>query len=173
MVLAHSLFHLANETVVVSGWNETLGATSTDPTFSTETFVVNADGTLDLPSPMTRAVIGYAYEARLKLLPFFPGALGQSGSPLGRKVKADGLIVDMYRTRAILAKSKSDFLVEEELVQRQDQDLMDAYPPLFTGFKRVYMDDSWDEDGQIEIYSEQPFPMFIRSVTSIVDVEGK
>ena len=166
------LDHLEGQLVQVFAYNRYSNpAMATDPTFSEEFYEVT-NGSITLPIEVTRAVVGLTYACAVQLLPFAQEGK-RDGSAVGRKVKVDEVLIDLYKSRGVLVKSGSEFLREEEVVRRKaDVNEMDQYIPLYSGFSRLPIDDTWEGDGEIILYSEQPFPFLIRSVTTSSDIEG-
>ena len=94
------------------------------------------------------------------------------GTGFGRRARTSGLILNFWRSRAVFARNEIDGAEPQEVIPRMDQDAQDTYIPLFTGNKQFTpLDDSWENEGGYEVFSEDPHPMFIRSVTPAMDRE--
>lgn len=159
------LDHLEGEEVTVVGWNDE-GSFQYNPD-ETQTVV---SGSITTTYNYTQCVIGLSYLANLVMMRIFTSA--RDGSSFGRRAKIDRMLVDFYRSRAVQTGSVVEDLPTDDLIERNDGDPMDNYPPLFTGVKDIPITDSFESFGQARIYSEDPHPCLIRSVTPITEVEG-
>jgi hypothetical protein len=86
---------------------------------------------------------------------------GRDGSIFGRTIKVDGLIVDFFNSRSVMAASSIESLPDEELLDET----------MYTGTVRLAIDDSWEGEGVIEIYSTEPQPFTVRAVNPMLDRE--
>lgn len=140
------LSHLEGETVQV--WGD--GSRLADATVS--------GGQITLTESVTDAVVGLGYTSRLKTLRHH--AELKSGSPQGRYKR-------IHRSTMRLKHSQGGRVgnsVLQPIVFRDGADPLDSSAPLFTGDRRVQIDEGFDREGQITLECDGPEPFTLTAL---------
>lgn len=133
---------------------------------------VSALGRIDtLPSSTVASVISVGLpqiaEAKLLRLPHQQ----KDGIVLGRRQRVVEATVEVLRTGGLKVGIENGII--EYIRFREGGELMDAPPPLADGPYKKKINDSWRGGGQVYFYSDDPLPVFIRSVLVALDTEGE
>lgn len=129
-------------------------------------------GQIMLPSGVfvNKAIIGLSYEARAKILR--SRSADRAGETyFSRKVRADRIVLDLYRSAGIEIQGEAVNAPWDDVVERVPKNLMDQTIPLYTGLKDVTMEGTWGEGGVFSIRSIYPLPVTLRIFLSKLDRE--
>ncbi len=140
------LSHLEGETVQV--WGD--GARLADVTVS--------GGQITVSESVADLVVGLGYTSRVKTMRHH--AELKSGSPQGRYKR-------IHRTTLRLKDSQGGRVGRETLqpiVFRDGDDPLDSSAPLFTGDRRVQIDEGFDREGQITLECDGPEPFTLTAL---------
>jgi hypothetical protein len=132
---------------------------------------VVAGGSVTLPNAFTAsyATIGLPYAFRAVTMPFAPQRAPQSVQ--GRAKRIDHLYLRFVETLAVsYGRVKTDSItavqtdVVDAVLTRSAGDVMGQAPALFSGIKRLPSPGGYDEEGQILITGEGPYPCTVLAI---------
>lgn len=132
--------------------------------FSERTVV---DGSITLEKAVSKAVIGLKYKWRM--IPLRLEGASPAGFSQGKRKRLESLIIRFERSAGLSHKIKEGSL-ETELPTRKFGDSIDKEIELFTGDKFVKLHNTWDRNGQFELFGDSPFPMTIIMIAAKVVV---
>lgn len=146
------LTHLESETVRILAD----GSNHADKTVSS--------GSITLDRNAATVQVGLAYTAQLKPMKL---PLGSAGPDSVKRVSHYAL--NFYQTNyAQIGSSESDL---DEIIFRESDDLMDAPPPRYTGYKDGPFPGGYEREGTMLIQSDKPMPLTVLSLVAIVEAE--
>lgn len=131
--------------------------------------VVPASGTLTLPRPAKRVIVGLPYSSLITLLtPEFPTA---TGSAQGQAARTGELVMRFLET--IGAQVINSQGARQDVPFRQlGPAVLDAPPPLFTGLLRITLL-GWERgESEISIVQDDPMPLHLLAVIRTHTVNG-
>lgn len=150
------LDHLEGETVSILAD----GAVHPDRTVSS--------GSITLKDDYSVVQVGLSYTSTLKSMPIHPETtVMDSRGKIGRVYKAT---IRFLETLGAKIGDASDNL--DTIPFREAGDPMDAPPPLFTGYKTVAPNSSYEKGVQLILTQEQPLPMTILAIIWEFDLGG-
>ena len=114
-------------------------------------------GAVTLGSSVTSAFAGLNYASTLKPMKLDMRSLG-----IALTKKITKAIISFYNTLGCKYGPNTDEL--DTVTFREAGNPMDASPPLFTGIKELSFSGSYEREGDIVIYQDQPLPTVIRGV---------
>ncbi|WP_443696435.1 hypothetical protein [Pseudomonas sp.] len=124
--------------------------------------IVSATGTVALPYPVTKVVVGLPITAQARTLPLAVPIDTASGETLTKNV--DQAWLRLYRSSGVYVGP--DFENLTLATQRASTDLPGAAIALFTGVIPVALTPEWGSDGQICIQQTDPLPMTLVSIAA-------
>jgi len=117
-------------------------------------------GTITLPQPASKIVIGLPYQCQLQTMPL---DLGQETNTIqGKRKKVGALTVRVKDSRGLKAGRTFNFLVPIKELNRTTA--MGLAQPLITADERIIMDPLWDVPGQICLQVDDPLPSTVLGV---------
>ncbi|MDJ0513017.1 MAG: hypothetical protein QNJ62_06205 [Methyloceanibacter sp.] len=128
--------------------------------------VVNGRVSLQDGRTASKIHVGLPYAARARTLPIVTGA--QDGTLFGRKRRVVKAMVDFMETGPVRV---GGIKAQQDVNFRNVSDPMDSAPPLRSGILTGRFDNSWKDQGEIEIVSDLPTPCTVRSITLGVESE--
>lgn len=157
------LSYLEGETVGIHGDGAYLGTATV------------TGGVVTLPNSLTasKILIGLPFTSRAKLLR--PPVNAQDGASIGRKMRVDEIIVDVYETGSL--KAGSDMSADDgtklvdQIINYEETDNTDAPIPLRTRTIRANIPMRWDADDQLVLEVDDTQPCTVLSVTYSEDGE--
>jgi len=118
------------------------------------------DGSITLPAPVTKVVVGLGFQAQLQTMPL---DLGQETNTVqGKRKKIGALTVRVQNSRGVKAGRTFDHLVPIKEMNRVTA--MGTASMLITGDERVIIDPLWDVPGQICLQVDDPLPVTVLGV---------
>jgi len=118
------------------------------------------DGTITLPQPVTKVVVGYGFQAQLQTMYL---DLGQEVNTVqGKRKKVAALTVRVKDSRGAKVGRTFQHLVPIKELNRVT--LMGFPIDLVTSDERVIMDPLWDVPGQICVQVDDPLPVTVLGV---------
>lgn len=142
------LGHLEGQTVQIIG----------DGSHFPEQTVSGSAITLDKPAAFVH--VGLGYTSKLQTLP--PEGGGASGTAQGKLKRQHKIAIRFFNTLSGLFGSRLNKLTP--MTFRTTQDPMDFSPPLFTGDRVEYLNQSYELEGSVWIVQDQPYPMTILAI---------
>lgn len=128
--------------------------------------LVVKDGTITLPSPATKVIAGYGFQAQLQTMYL---DLGQEvNSVQGKRKKVGALTVRVKDSRAIKAGMTFNTVTPMKELNRTTN--MGLPITLITSDERIVMDPLWDVPGQICLQVDDPLPATVLGVVPEVVV---
>lgn len=128
--------------------------------------LVVKDGTITLPSPATKVIAGYGFQAQLQTMYL---DLGQEvNSVQGKRKKVGALTVRVKDSRAV--KAGMTFKTVTPIKELNRTTNMGLPITLITSDERIVMDPLWDVPGQICLQVDDPLPATILGVVPEVVV---
>lgn len=121
---------------------------------------VVAGGAITLDYPVTRAIVGLPYTARLESMNLEAGAA--DGTAQGKRQRVHRIVLRLFQTVGIEIGWPGGAL--DEIPWRAPTDPMDAPPALFSGDKRVSPPFDWEDHARIVVQSSLPTPMTITAL---------
>ena len=128
--------------------------------------VVSAAGTITLPYPATKVIVGLPIVCQIQTLPAALNTDPGFGESLMKNVNQVWL--RLWRSSGVYVGPDANTLVYA--TQRASTDLPGAAPALFTGVLPVVLSPEWSADGGIWIQQTDPLPMTICSIATDTDV---
>lgn len=126
---------------------------------------VVSGGAITLDEAASKVLIGIPFQSRARTMPSNI-AVGD-GSGLGRKMKVSQAIIDILSTGSVkMGRSEAEV---EEILFRETTDNLGEAIPLYTGFKKARTATSWNDNGEIEIIADGPFPATVRSIVLVIE----
>jgi hypothetical protein len=122
--------------------------------------LVVAGGSITLPSPATKVVAGYGFQARLQTMYLDLG--NETNSVQGKRKKVAALTVRCKDSRGVKAGRTFDTVTPIKELNRVT--VMGLPVPLITADERIIMDPLWDVPGQICIQVDDPLPSTVLGV---------
>ena len=130
------------------------------------------DGSVTLPHPATKVIVGYGFQAQLQTMPLDLG--NEINSIQGKRKKVAALTVRVKDSRGV--KAGRTFSTVTPIKELNRTTLMGLAVPLLTSDERIVMDPLWDVPGQICIQVDDPLPATVLGVIPEVvvgDTGGK
>lgn len=124
--------------------------------------VVSGTGTLTLPYPVTKVIVGLPITAQVKTLPLAMQVDTAQGETLNKNINQVWL--RLYRSSGVYAGP--DFNNLTLATQRAVTDLPGSPPALFTGVVPVVHTPEWQQDGAVCIQQTDPLPMTLVSIAT-------
>lgn len=119
--------------------------------------------TLPLERSASKIIVGIPYTSRAKTLT--PPLQGRDGSLRGRKIRVQEVMLSYLGVVDLTVGTQIEGLDRlERLLGDEFTDDKAEKPELLSGQKRVKVDDSWDNQGQIVFQVETTYPAIIRSI---------
>lgn len=128
--------------------------------------VVSSSGTITLPYPATKVIVGLPITAQVETLPASLTVDTGYGESLQKNV--DQVWLRVYRSSGIYIGPDANNLTYA--TQRSSTDLPGNQPALFTGVLPVVIEPEWNPDGSIFIQQTDPLPMTLCSISSDIAV---
>lgn len=122
--------------------------------------LVVQDGTITLPNPATKVIVGYSFQARLQTMYLDLG--NEINSVQGKRKKVGALTVRVKDSRG--TKAGRTFATVTPIKELNRTTLMGLPITLITSDERIIMDPLWDVPGQICIQVDDPLPATILGV---------
>ena len=145
------LWHLEGELVSILG----------DGNVFPQQVVVN--GSVTLPSPVTRCIIGIPFTCRAKSLPITT----PQGVIEGRRKRVTGLALRLDRSRGLQAGRAQDNLYP---IRERSTELLGQPTRMINGQTYIMTQSNWDENGQTYFVQSDPLPATILSYVQEVEV---
>ena len=130
------------------------------------------NGTIVLPSPATKVLVGLAFQAQLQTMPLDLG--NEVNTVQGKRKKIGALTVRVKDSRGV--KTGRTFGTVTPIKELNRVTLMGLPIKLVTADERIVMDPLWDVPGQICIQVDDPLPATILGVVPEIvvgDTGGK
>jgi hypothetical protein len=124
-------------------------------------------GVISLQVWANRIHAGLPYTGIMRLMRQNAG--GDQGPGLGKTKRIKSVLVGFYKSLG--AKVGPDETSLTEFEWRNPEDPMDAVPPVFSGFKKLSVQGTWDADGFLMIVQDQPQPQTILSVMPFLETK--
>jgi hypothetical protein len=123
--------------------------------------VVSGAGTIALPYPVTKVIVGLPITAQVKTLPVaLPSRDASAGQSLEKNINEAWLRV--VNTGGIYIGPSFSALTY--FTERADTDLPGTPPALFSGVKPLKITSAWQYDGSVCIQQTDPLPMTLTSI---------
>jgi len=124
------------------------------------------NGSVTLPSPVSKVIVGYGYQAQLQTMYL---DLGQEiNSVQGKRKKVGALTVRCKDSRALKAGRTFETVIP--IKEQNRNTVMGVAIRLITGDERIVMDPLWDVPGQIALQVDDPLPSTVLGVVPEVVV---
>lgn len=123
--------------------------------------VVSAAGTITLGTAASKVHVGLSYNS--DLIPVKPPLSLPGGSSQSQLRRPSAVVTRFHDTAG--GKVGRDLDNLDEMQFREQGDVMDSPPGLFTGDKRQTLEGGYDRDGLIAYRQDQPLPMSVLSLT--------
>jgi hypothetical protein len=118
------------------------------------------NGSISLPAPATRAIVGLGFQAQLQTMPL---DVGQEVNTIqGKRKKVGALTVRVKESRGLKAGRTFSTLTPIKELNRVT--LMGLPVALITADERIVMDPLWDVPGQICLQIDDPLPATVLGV---------
>ena len=124
--------------------------------------VVSNTGTITLPYPATKVIVGLPITAQIETLPASLNVDNGFGESLQKNVSQ--VFIRTYRTSGMYVGPDASDLTYATL--RAATDLPGAAPALFSDVLQVMVQPSWNFDGSVFIQQTDPLPMTVCSVAT-------
>ena len=121
--------------------------------------VVNG-GSITLPSPATKVIAGYGFQAQLQTMPLDLG--NDVNTVQGKRKKIAALTVRVKDSRGL--KAGRTFNLVTPIKELNRVTLMGLAVPFITSDERIIMDPLWDVPGQICLQLDDPLPSTVLGV---------
>lgn len=121
---------------------------------------VVTDGAVELNFSSDRIIVGLPYVSRIIPLPLELSL--SDGTSIGRVQRITNMSTFLYRSLGMWVGRDEDEM--EEIPFRVPTDLTGQGVPLFTGIKKVFFPEGYDNDTTIIIEQRQPLPMLVISI---------
>lgn len=131
--------------------------------------VVASDGGITLPNGRTGGKINFGLPIPNKIVTLEAPASADDGSTVGRRKRALSVILKTLSAQGLKVSSPNG--MKELLVYRNAKAPLGQALPLNTGSFKAPLDDTWENEGQVEISVDGPFPATILALN--VDVESE
>jgi hypothetical protein len=132
--------------------------------------VVSNTGTITLPYPATKVVVGLPIVAQVKTLPVaLPSRDGSAGQSLEKNINEIWLRV--FNTGGIYVGPDFSDVNLTYFTERANTDLPGFAPALFSGVKPLKITAAWQYDGSVCIQQTDPLPMTISSIALDITTE--
>jgi hypothetical protein len=128
--------------------------------------MVVSDGSITLPQPATKVVVGYGFQAQLQTMYLDLG--NEQNTIQGKRKKVAALTVRVKDSRGLKAGRTFDHLVPIKELNRAT--FLDRPIQLITKDERLIMDPLWDVPGQICLQVDDPLPVTVLGVVPEVIV---
>jgi hypothetical protein len=128
--------------------------------------VVSLTGTITLPYPATKVVVGLPITCQVQTLP--ASLQTDTGFAESLQKNVDQVWLRTYRTSGMFVGPDANNLVYA--TQRAATDLPGASPALFTGVMPVVIQPEWNFDGTVFIQQTDPLPMTICAIATDMTV---
>lgn len=121
--------------------------------------IVDSNGSIDLPEAAEEISVGLSYDSWLVSLPL--DGSGQQGTIQGQKKKVTNVALRFNNTRGLHIGTQADNLTPIKMRTNEN-----AGQPidLYTGIKRVTINQRWVDDIQIFMHQPDPIPVTILSL---------
>jgi hypothetical protein len=117
-------------------------------------------GSITLPAPATKVVVGLGFQAQLQTMPLDLG--NEANTVQGKRKKVAALTVRVKDSRGVKAGRTFDTVTP---IKELNRTTMMGFPiPLITADERIIMDPLWDVPGQICIQVDDPLPSTVLGV---------
>lgn len=117
-------------------------------------------GSITLPAPATKVVVGLAFQAQLQTMPLDLG--NEINTAQGKRKKISALTVRVKDSRGVKAGRTFETVTP---IKELNRTTMMGFPiPLITADERIVMDPLWDVPGQICLQVDDPLPSTILGV---------
>ena len=128
--------------------------------------VVSNTGTITLPYPATKVIVGLPITAQVQTLPAALNTDAGFGETLQKNV--DQVFMRVYRTSGMYVGPDANNLTYA--TQRAATDLPGSQPALFSGVLPLVIQPEWNFDGSVFVQQTDPLPMTICSVATSISV---
>jgi hypothetical protein len=118
------------------------------------------DGSVTMPQPVSKIVVGYPFQAQLQTMPLDLG--NEINSVQGKRKKVGALTVRVKDSRGV--KAGMTFQTVTPIKELNRATVMGLPISLYTADERIVMDPLWDVPGQICIQVDDPLPTTILGV---------
>jgi hypothetical protein len=118
------------------------------------------DGSITLPGPVTKVIVGLGYQAQLQTMPLDLG--NEANSVQGKRKKVAALTVRVKDARGV--KAGMTFQTVTPIKELNRVTTMGTPVRLYTSDERIVMDPLWDVPGQICLQVDDPLPATILGV---------
>jgi hypothetical protein len=122
--------------------------------------LVVQDGSITLPVPATKIIVGYGFQAQLQTMPLDVG--NEVNTVQGKRKKVAALTVRVKDSRAIKAGMTFDTVTPIKELNRTT--VLGLPVKLITADERIIMDPLWDVPGQICLQVDDPLPATVLGV---------
>ncbi len=156
------LSHLEGKAVKVTGFV----ANETSPKIYDRTVV---GGSITVPVPLTKAMVGLFYSAYIETLPSRAPRV-DGATRKGSRQRVDNVTLDVYKSAGLTVRAFNSSS-SEQAVFREATAAMDQSQPLVSGLLRTNLDGTWSGLGVIEVKSVAPLPMLIKMIMPESEVE--
>ena len=128
--------------------------------------VVSNTGTITLPYPATKVIVGLPITSQVQTLPAALNTDAGFGETLQKNV--DQVFMRVYRTSGMYVGPDANNLTYA--TQRAATDLPGSQPALFSGVLPLVIQPEWNFDGSVFVQQTDPLPMTICSVATSISV---
>jgi hypothetical protein len=118
------------------------------------------NGSITLPAPASKIVVGYGFQAQLQTMYLDLGQ--ETNSIQGKRKKVNALTIRVKDTRGLKAGRTFNSLIPIKELNRVTT--LDLPIQLITGDERIVMDPLWDVPGQICLQVDDPLPATVLGV---------
>lgn len=130
---------------------------------------VVTDGTITLDAEASKVHAGLGYVADMQTLPLSIEIRDVGAGAQGTTKNVNAVHLRLIDSSGVKAGPDEDHL--DELLQREDE-VYGAAPNVVNGLRRVPIDGTWTEDGQVYIRQENPLPLHVSQLVLEVAVGG-
>jgi hypothetical protein len=128
--------------------------------------VVSNTGTLTLPYPATKVIVGLPITCQVQTLPAAIGVDAGFGETLEKNVNE--VFMRLFRTSGVYVGPDASNLTYA--TQRASTDLPGTAPALFSGMLPLKIEPEWNFDGGLFFQQTDPLPMTLCSIASDITV---
>jgi len=127
-----------------------------------------SSGQITLPDSATATKIHVGLPYTSTAVTLRPSQGTRDGAAFGRLNRAVRVIVDVYRSLGLRVGGSAR---QEAFLQRRAGEAMDEQTPLRTLLKRVPIDHSREDNGEVTIVSDAPLPALVRGINIKYEME--
>ena len=127
---------------------------------------VSGTGTLTLPYPATKVVVGLPITCQVQTLPAAIGVDSGVGETLEKNVNE--VFMRLFRTSGVYVGPDANNLTYA--TQRASTDLPGTAPALFSGMLPIKIEPEWNFDGSLFFQQTDPLPMTLCAIASDITV---